>query len=95
LWTFFIHIKARKDAAAIMQAFAACAQQFYFVDFPIDGGEAAPLSQLLNIAQTLNVPAQVLSSVDDFMEIVQATDQPIIITGSLFWVGHVKGLSAY
>ena len=93
-WTFFIHIKARKDLAAILRCLAPHAQEFYFVDFPIEGGDGAPVRELLDVSTDLGIKATLLSTMDEVVAAMEAIDTPMIATGSLFWVGKVLAKAA-
>lgn len=88
-WTFFIHIKARKDAASILKHFASVACVFYFVDFPIEGGEGVAPFELLQLSTELGVSASMLSTMADMLGIMRKTDGPMIASGSLFFVGLI------
>ncbi|MES2608492.1 MAG: folylpolyglutamate synthase/dihydrofolate synthase family protein [Pseudomonadota bacterium] len=88
-WTFFIHIKARKDANAMLKHFATVAQAFYFVNFPIEGGEGVPASELLRLSAELGIRSTLLSTMDDMFNIMGKTESPLVASGSLFWVGRV------
>jgi folylpolyglutamate synthase/dihydropteroate synthase len=88
-WTFFLHIKVRKDAAAIMKHFASIANAFYIVDFPIEGGDSTSLAEMITIGKTLGVKTYPLTSFETMHHIMATTDGHFIATGSLFWVGAV------
>ncbi len=88
-WTFFVHIKARKDVAAILAHFAPLAKAFYIMDIPIDGGELAPVNDMIDIGKSLGVDTHVLKSVNAMSTIIKTTSEPFIATGSLFWVGEL------
>jgi dihydrofolate synthase/folylpolyglutamate synthase len=89
LWTFFIHIKTRKDAASMLKHFASVASSFYFVDFPVDGGESVPSHELLKLGSELDISSSLLSTMSDVFEIMKTTDGPVIASGSLFFVGSI------
>jgi dihydrofolate synthase/folylpolyglutamate synthase len=88
-WIFFIHIKARKDARAMLRHFAPIACYFYFVDFPVEGGEGMALTELFSISEELGVKSLVLPTMSAFMDIVSDAHEPMIVTGSLFFVGKI------
>ncbi|MES2252570.1 MAG: folylpolyglutamate synthase/dihydrofolate synthase family protein [Pseudomonadota bacterium] len=90
-WTFFIHIKARKDARAMLKHFAAIADSFYFIDFPVDGGEGIPMAELFAIASELGVRSIALSTMNAFTRVITTQNEPLIATGSLFWIGKILG----
>ncbi len=89
LWTFFIHIKARKDAEAMLVELAPIAGAFYFINLPIEGGEAMSINELMLIANKFAIPAFVIETLPDLKRVVTQTSEPKIMTGSLFWVGYV------
>ncbi len=88
-WTFFIHIKARKDVRAILMYFASIADAFYMIDIPIDGGEPLPMHDLIEISESLGIKTYALNSIDAMYAIMAITPEPFIATGSLFWVGEL------
>lgn len=88
-WVFFIHIKTRKDAKALLTHFALVAKLFYFVDCPIEGGERTSLIELKLIAQELDVPFLVISSLDEMFSVMKSVSLPVIATGSLFYIGSI------
>lgn len=88
-WVFFVHIKARKDAAVMLKNFASVACHFYFVDFVIDGGEGVPSCDLLQMAKELGISASSLFTMDDLFLIMKSAKNPMIASGSLFWVGAI------
>jgi len=91
LWTFIIHIKARKDARTMLSHFATRADSFYFIDFPIDGGDSIPMTELFAIAAALGVRSLSLPTMNDFTRVITTHHGPLIATGSLFWVGKILG----
>jgi dihydrofolate synthase/folylpolyglutamate synthase len=88
-WMFFIHIKARKDAASMLKHFASVASSFYFVGFPIEGGESVPPSELVQLSAELGICASILLTMDDMFDIIQRTDESMVASGSLFFVGSI------
>ena len=88
-WTFFIHIKARKDASSILKHFASVACFFYFIDSAIGGGDCVASTELLQLSAELGISAALLSEVDEIWDVMKKTESPMIASGSLFFVGSI------
>lgn len=91
-WVFFIHIKQRKEAKELLTHFSAIAKMFYFIDAPIAGGDATPLSELRLIAHDLGVNSAGILSMQEFLDIVRRTSCPMVATGSLFLIGELLNI---
>jgi dihydrofolate synthase/folylpolyglutamate synthase len=91
-WIFFIHIKQRKDAKELLTHFADIAEMFYFIDFPISGGDAAPLNELMRISNELGITSAYISSMNELFNVMKHTRPPMIATGSLFLIGKILSI---
>ncbi|MDP3372165.1 MAG: Mur ligase family protein [Candidatus Paracaedibacteraceae bacterium] len=94
LWIFFVHIKQRKDAKALLTHFAAIAKMFYFIDASIPGGNAVSPKELKHISNDLGVNVVAISSMQEFLNIIEKTQCPMIATGSLFLIGELLKLQS-
>lgn len=91
---FYVHIKMRKDATAMLRQMATIADLIFLSTFDLDGGESFSYVDAKAVLSD-NVCLYPLEAPQDLWQ--QINHRPFdhhIVTGSLFWVGHVLKMSS-
>jgi dihydrofolate synthase/folylpolyglutamate synthase len=87
-WVIVFGCYKDKDAAGMLKALGPRSLRWILTQ--VDNARATPTEQLLLLAQANLLKAQALPQIQDAMDVIIASDDPVCITGSIALVGAAR-----